>query len=991
MLLLLFGVLGFLFHDVFLPGHTLFSNDGPLGALMCASRKMPEAFRGVWQDLNTLGFREGGAQCSMTYGLWWLVGPLGYSKLYAPLALLFLGMSAWCFFRSLNLAPVACVLAGLAASLNSGFFSAGCWGVAAHPLTIGLSFLALAALVDTPLATPEPSARSAFRRWARVALAGLAVGMGVVEGADIGAIFSVFVALFVVFQSFIAEGPRAKNLTMGLVRTGLVAAFAGFLAIQTISVLVATQIQGVAGTQQDTKTKEERWDFATQWSLPKREGLALIVPGLFGYRMDTPQDMSMFGDFFQGGAYWGAAGRDLSWYRFFANGEQGPPPVGPLRFTGGGNYPGILVSVVAVWAALQAFRKKDSAFSSTNARWVKFWTIVAIVGLLLAFGRFAPFYRIVYALPYFSTIRNPAKFIHVFNWAWVIVFAYGLHALWCRYVEGIKETLPAALSSSDGAKGKPKSPLLPEPPLQTRRGKSPVRSVGSGRGNEIGAAAWSFKGWWQQVVGFDRRWVLGSLAAFACSVLAWLVYASSRDGFEKYLQQVGFDAGMAKAIAGFSLGQVFWFLLFFAVALGLVTLVLSGAFAGLRAKWAGLVLGLFLVVDLGRANLPYIVAWDYEQKYASNPIIDKLRENPYEHRVAVLPRYFSDPNFLQAFRLPKEWAELEQYFGQVYGIEWAQHHFLYYNVQSLDLIQLPRFPEDLMAFENALQPRSMADLARLVVRRWELTNTRYLLGAAPFLDLLNQGFDPVRQRFRIVERFQIVPKPGIVHPTKLPELTAVPATNGNFALFEFTGALPRAKLYSNWQMAIDDKAALSQLSTNALSAADADALKQGGTNDFLTLRKLASPEFDPQKTVLLAEPLPRPAPTGTNETPGKVEFASYAPKNIVFKTEAAAPAVLLLNDRYDPNWKVTVDAKPEKLLRCNYLMRGVYLPAGSHRVEFAFQQPMQMFYVSLIAVCTGLLLCGLLVVVKDRPPSEPGKARTVREENAEERTANLRG
>jgi hypothetical protein len=343
------------------------------------------------------------------------------------------------------------------------------------------------------------------------------------------------------------------------------------------------------------------------------------------------------------------------------------------------------------------------------------------------------------------------------------------------------------------------------------------------------------------------------------------VYASSRDGFEKYLQQVGFDAGLAKAIAGFSLSQVAWFLLFFAVALWLVTLVLSGAFAGRKAKWAGVALGLFLVVDLGRADLPWVVTWDYEQKYASNPIIDKMKDKPYEHRVALLPRYFSDPGFLQAFRLPKEWADLEAYLGQLYSIEWAQHHFLYYNVQSLDLIQMPRYPEDLLAFENALQPRTMSQLPGLLLRRWELTNTRYLLGAAVFLDLLNQGFDPGLQRFRNAERFNILPKPGIVHPTKLTELTAVAATNGNFALFEFTGALPRAKLYSNWQMAIGDQAAVTELRTNALNAADAEVLKQGATNDFLTLQKLTSPSFDPEKTVLLAEPVPgSPSATASN-------------------------------------------------------------------------------------------------------------------------------
>ncbi|MGH7968181.1 MAG: hypothetical protein ACREIC_05570, partial [Limisphaerales bacterium] len=289
-----------------------------------------------------------------------------------------------------------------------------CWGVAAHPLTIGLSFFALASLLDT----------TSKRRWLKLALAGLLVGMAVTEGADIGAIFSVCVAAFLIYQAWIAEGGHGKNLAFGITRTAVVAVFAGFLAAQTLSVLVSTQIQGVVGTQQDTRTKEERWDFATQWSLPKREALGLVIPGLFGYRMDTPD----------GGNYWGAAGRDPALYRYFDSGKQGPRPGGFMRFTGGGNYAGVLVVLVAVWAALQGFRKRDSAFSAVSQRWIWFWSGTAVVALLLAFGRFAPFYRLLYALPYFSTIRNPAKFTHVFNWATVVLFAYGIHGLWRRYM-----------------------------------------------------------------------------------------------------------------------------------------------------------------------------------------------------------------------------------------------------------------------------------------------------------------------------------------------------------------------------------------------------------------------------------------------------------------------------------------------------------------------------------------------------------------------------
>ena len=59
-------------------------------------------------------------------------------------------------------------------------------------------------------------------------------------------------------------------------------------------------------------------------------------------------------------------------------------------------------------------RRKDSVFSLLQRKLLWFWLGVSLISLLLAYGRFAPFYRVIYALPYFSTIRNPVKFLHLF-------------------------------------------------------------------------------------------------------------------------------------------------------------------------------------------------------------------------------------------------------------------------------------------------------------------------------------------------------------------------------------------------------------------------------------------------------------------------------------------------------------------------------------------------------------------------------------------------
>jgi hypothetical protein len=561
-----------------------------------------------------------------------------------------------------------------------------------------------------------------------------------------------------------------------------------------------------------------------------------------------------------------------------AVGFQPPPSDAFMRFSGGGCYAGVPVVLISLWAALQALRRRDSVFSPAQQKLLWYWIAVAVVSLLLAFGRYAPFYQFVYKLPFFSTMRNPAKFVHLVTFAMLMLFGYGVDGLWRRYLQ-VPSLGPAGLAAR-------------------------------------------FKSWWGQAAAFDRRWVIGCLAALGASVVGWLIYGSARPALERYLQNVQFGEQMAHAIAGFSIGQVGWFVLFLALSVGLLTLILSGTFSGTRSKIGVTLLGILLVVDLALANLPWILYWDLQQKYATNPIIEELRERPYEHRVARLP--FNPPPQLQTF-------------NDLYRIEWAQHTFLYYNIQSLDVVQMPRRPEDLTAYEVALSPDGTTNTVHRIARRWQLTNTRYLLGPAPYLEALNLHLDPGQHRFRIAATFDLAFKPGVAQATKLEELTVTPRPDGPYALLEFTGALPRAKLYANWQV---------------------------NTNDAAVLEQLASREFNPESSVFVAGGVPPspPTPPGTNQNAGTVQFDSYIPRDFVLKANATAPSVLLVNDHFDPDWRVYVDGKPAPLLRCNFIMRGVYVTPGAHQVEFRYEPPMKALYVSLAAVIVALLLCGVVVV-----------------------------
>ncbi|HYV26587.1 MAG TPA: hypothetical protein VFA77_03580, partial [Candidatus Eisenbacteria bacterium] len=329
----LLSILAVLFFPSFKSGQVLFSNDAPLGILNAKWFELPESFLGCWVDVNLLGISAGSNLVDVTYGLGWLLSPVGYSKFYTPLSLLLLGLSAWLFCRQAGFHPIVGVLVGLAAALNGNYFSNACWGLASRALTLATTFLALAALVSNPTR----------HRFLKIILAGLAVGFGVMEGADNGAIFSLYVAAFVVFQAWATEGTKLAALGKGIMRVGLVAVFAGLMGAQTITSLVGTQIKGVVGTQQDEKSKEERWDFATQWSLPKAETLRVIIPGLYGYRMDTPD----------GGNYCGRVGQQPGWETHHQ---------GMARHSGSGEYAGVLVVLVACWAAAQSLRRKGNIF-----------------------------------------------------------------------------------------------------------------------------------------------------------------------------------------------------------------------------------------------------------------------------------------------------------------------------------------------------------------------------------------------------------------------------------------------------------------------------------------------------------------------------------------------------------------------------------------------------------------------------------------------------
>ncbi|MBX3733569.1 MAG: hypothetical protein KF791_13355 [Verrucomicrobiae bacterium] len=858
--LVLFG----LWRESLIPSQMAFSNDAPLGLMTAYSEyRWGNFLGGSWVPLVWLGSPALPLQPSFTNLLYLVLGPILFGKFAAPLSLLFLGGAAAVFARACGFSRPVAVLVALAAALNTNFVSHAGWGLGARASTLAFVFLALAAL----------SAAEGRRFWARGLLAGIAVGFAVIEGADVGAIFSLYVAAYALVTGWLtsSEGSKSSRWIPTFGRLALVAVCAGWIASYVLSTLVGTQIQGVAVLGETPAARQQRWEFITGWSFPKLEVVRIAVPGIMGYRMDTPD----------GGAYWGNVGQD------------GTPR---LRFNGGGEYAGVLVLIVAGWAlARAASRSGRQPFTDRERRLIAFWGVVCLVSLLLAFGRFAPFYRLIYSLPYLSTIRVPMKFLHVMHLGLFVLFAYGLQGLWRLYVA--------------------------------------VPSVR--RGGLMDQVA----GWWRDARGFDRTWsrALAGLAIGALGVA--LVYAASLPALAAHIAHAGFPGNEGQGMAGFSVFEVGLFAGFVVLNATLLALVCSGRFSGGRGAMAAVLLGGVLVVDLGRAAVPFIQHYDYQRRYASNPVLEFLARQPWEQRVTA--RYF--PDIRQTLTSPDDgtWPAVQN--------QWMEQQFPYSTLHTADIWQMPRMPEWDAEYLQKFRPTAPSDLGR-IGRMWQLANVRYIIAARGMVAELNRLFDPEQQRFKPVLGFDLAPKPG--SPTDgrvgLDDITAVVNPSGQYAVIENGTALPRARLFSGWEVLPDSDAAL---------------------------RRLADPAFRPESTVVLAEAPVLPGGETLNESPGgapgEAVITAWAPKRVTLRTMAAQPAVLLLNDRWDSSWQATVDGQVVPILRANFLMRGVAVPAGEHTVEFRYKPDMRMLWVSLTAIGVALGVGVWLVV--GLPPGAAGK------------------
>lgn len=148
-------------------------------------------------------------------------------------------------------------------------------------------------------------------------------------------------------------------------------------------------------------------------------------------------------------------------------------------------------------------------------------------------------------------------------------------------------------------------------------------------------------------------------------------------------------------------------------------------------------------------------------------------------------------------------------------------------------------------------------------------------------------------------------------------------------IYENTRALPRAWLASEFRV-LEEQAILNTIRTGFLP----DGSK-----------------WDPLRTALVdSEPS-----SAFKGSAGSVEVTRYEPNRMNLQTRAGGDALLVLSENDYPGWRAYIDGAPASVIRVNYGLRGIVVPAGDHEIAFVYR-PWSVLGGALISIVTAALL-----------------------------------
>ncbi len=91
---------------------------------------------------------------------------------------------------------------------------------------------------------------------------------------------------------------------------------------------------------------------------------------------------------------------------------------------------------------------------------------------------------------------------------------------------------------------------------------------------------------------------------------------------------------------------------------------------------------------------------------------------------------------------------------------------------------------------------------------------------------------------------------------------------------------------------------------------------------------------------------------------GSIKLVNYSPNVMTYESSAASEQLAVFSEIYynsGKGWNAYIDDQPVDHFRTNYVLRGMFVPAGKHKVEFRFE-PQSYYMGANISLVSGLLL-----------------------------------
>jgi hypothetical protein len=75
----------------------------------------------------------------------------------------------------------------------------------------------------------------------------------------------------------------------------------------------------------------------------------------------------------------------------------------------------------------------------------------------------------------------------------------------------------------------------------------------------------------------------------------------------------------------------------------------------------------------------------------------------------------------------------------------------------------------------------------------------------------------------------------------------------------------------------------------------------------------------------------------STDSSGSITLVNHSPRTMTYESQSATGGLVVFSEIYYPGWKATVDGKESDILRADYILRALQVPAGRHTIVFNFE------------------------------------------------------